>query len=111
MRRSIEEEAQEILNGEPADIIPPPAGKPQRDRTWERQKRRQVGQVTYRGVPPETNERVKSAAGQLGVRVGEMARALLEYALDAWDRGEIDLETHPRDGVVPRTLYPPVGED
>ena len=42
--------------------------------------------------------------GTLGVRVGEVARAFLEYALEAYYRRELKLEPQPRPGKF--TLYP-----
>lgn len=89
--------------GEPVDIYTR-ASRAKRDRSWERRQRETVGVVTYRGIPSELNEALKDVADDLGVLVGDVARAFLEYALDAHERGELELEAKPR--AVKFTLYP-----
>ena len=71
-----------------------------RDRGWERRQR----QVSYRGIPVELQERLKEIAQQHRVTVGEIARAFLEYGIDAYDAGNLQLE--PRPVTEKRTLYP-----
>ncbi len=71
-----------------------------RDRSWERRQR----QVSYRGIPVELQERLKEIAQQHQVTVGDIARAFLEYGIDAYDAGNLALEA--RQVTAKRTLYP-----
>ena len=75
-----------------------------RDRGWEAEQRKRGIVATYRGIPPELQDRIKAVASELGVNIGDVARRFLEYALAAYDAGEIDL----RASIVSikRTLYP-----
>jgi len=75
-----------------------------RDRAWEQGQRSRGVVVTYRGIPGELQARIKEIAGEHGVKIGELARRFLEYALDAYDAGALELATV--DVVTKRTLYP-----
>jgi hypothetical protein len=88
----------------PAAYIPGPPSKAKRDRSWEKQARQELGQVTYRGVPVELRDEITRIASELHVTTGEVARAMLEYALQAYLNGDIDLNPVLFDGKL--TLYP-----
>ena len=75
-----------------------------RNRQWERVHQDQ--KVTYRGVEPKLALKVKNIAGDLGVPEGEVARALIEHALRAYERGELDLYPRPDPQRMRMTLYP-----
>lgn len=51
---------------------------------------------SYRGIPDEVDERIKTIAKELKVPVGEIVRVLLEYALNAYNMGELLLNPQPR---------------
>ena len=58
---------------------------------------------SYRGIPAAVDQAVSRMAADLNVPKGQVVRALLEYALDAYRVGELQLM--PRsDGDRP-TLY------
>ncbi len=63
-----------------------------RNRQWE--KEHQSHKVVYRGVDPKLSLKVKSIASDLLVPSGEVARAVIEYALRGYEQGDLDL--HPR---------------
>jgi len=46
---------------------------------------------SYRGIPAAVDQDVARIAAQLNVPKGEVMRALLEYALDAYHAGELQL--------------------
>ena len=46
---------------------------------------------SYRGIPAAVDQDVARIAAQLNVPKGEVMRALLEYALDAHQTGELQL--------------------
>ncbi len=75
-----------------------------RNRQWERERQNQ--KVVYRGVEPKLALKVKNIAGQLSVPEGEAARALIEHALRAYERGELDLYPRPNPERLRMTLYP-----
>ena len=75
-----------------------------RNRQWERERQNQ--KVVYRGVEPKLALKVKNIAGQLSVPEGEAARALIEHALCAYERGELDLYPRPNPERLRMTLYP-----
>jgi len=91
---------------EPSEAVPKLlAHKPsraKRNREWEAQQARVT--VTYRGVPPELNARVKLVAEELGVPVGDIVRAFLERGLAAYEQGDLILQ--PRLRIGKKTLYP-----
>ncbi len=75
-----------------------------RNRNWERI--HQDGKVVYRGVDPELALQVKAVADRLNVRTGEVARAILEYALRAYAEGDLSLQARPDPERLRMTLYP-----
>jgi len=90
------------VNGDVIDVLA--HAPPKRDRGWESEQRGKGVVVTYRGIPAELQARVKEIAKEHGVPIGELARRFLEYALDAYDAG--DLELSPVEVVKKSTLYP-----
>lgn len=50
--------------------------------------------AVYRGVNPKLSLQVKSIATDLLLPTGEVARALIEYALERFERGELEIEPH-----------------
>jgi len=76
-------------------VAPLPADKRGRDRSWERQTRLEGHQVSYRGIPPELNERIKRIAQNARVTTGEMAGFLLEHAVRECRAGHLVLEQTP----------------
>ena len=75
-----------------------------RNRQWE--KEHLSHKVVYRGVDPKLALKVKSIAGDLLVQSGEVARALLEYALRAYAEGDLDLNPQPNPYRMRMTLFP-----
>ncbi len=75
-----------------------------RNRQWEKEHQNQ--KVTYRGVEPKLALKVKNIAGDLHVPEGEVARAVIEHALRAYERGELDLYPRPDPERMRMTLYP-----
>ena len=87
-RRGISEQ----LGDEPIEVLARRPSRAKRNREWERQVREKQGVVTYRGIPPRLNESLKEIARDLGVPVGEVARAFLEYGLEACRKGDLVLK-------------------
>ena len=75
-----------------------------RNRRWEEEHQSQ--KAVYRGVDPKLALRVKTIASDLFVPEGEVARCILEYAMRAYEEGDLDLEPRPNPLRVRRTLYP-----
>ena len=75
-----------------------------RNRHWE--KEHNSRKVVYRGVDPKLALRVKEIAGEFEVPEGEVARFLLEYAMRAYDEGDLDLIPHPNPDRMRMTLFP-----
>ena len=75
-----------------------------RNRQWERAHQNQ--KVVYRGVDPKLAIKVKNIASDLGVPEGEAARAVIEHALRAYERGDLDLNPRPDPERMRMTLYP-----
>jgi hypothetical protein len=91
--------------------VPPPlydslrmAEKRTRNRQWEQA--HLPCKAMYRGVDPQLALKVKQMAADLLVPTGEVARALLEYALRAVACGELDLNPRPNPHGMRMTLYP-----
>ncbi len=88
--------------GEPAAHIPPPRSKAKRNREWEKAH----AVVAYRGIPEELQAEIKRIAEkELGVPLGEVARAFLEHGLAAYRAGDLRLAAKPVTGRL--TLFPP----
>jgi hypothetical protein len=108
-RRSIADIPDRETPSEPLDILTRRPSKAKRDRNWEKQKRETVGVASYRGIPTELNSEIKEIAQRLRVRIGDVARAFLEYGLEAYSQDELKLEPEVgEDGKL--TLFPPEGE-
>lgn len=75
-----------------------------RNRQWE--KKHQDDKVTYRGIDPKLALQVKTIADNLTVPDGEVARALLEYALRGYAEGDLDLNPRPNPYRLRMTLFP-----
>jgi len=75
-----------------------------RNRQWE--KEHQSNKVVYRGVDPKLSLKVKSIAGDLCVPAGEVARAVIEYALRGYEQGDVDLHPRPNPLRMRMTLFP-----
>jgi hypothetical protein len=98
--------ASESSPAAPPDIFEslPVAAPRQRKRDWERD--HQNKKVVYRGVDPQAALRVRQLAEELRVPIGEVARALLEYGLDAYSRGNLNLDPRPNPERLRMTLFP-----
>ncbi|MBT3315979.1 MAG: hypothetical protein HN390_15335 [Anaerolineae bacterium] len=90
----------------PPDIYDslPVAEPRQRKRDWEQDHQKE--KVVYRGVDPKAALQVRQLAEELRVPVGEVARALLEYGLDAYSRGDLNLDPRPNPERLRMTLFP-----
>lgn len=75
-----------------------------RNRQWE--KEHQSHKVVYRGVDPKLSLKVKTIAGDLLVPSGEVARAVIEYALRGYEQGDVDLHPRPNPLRMRMTLFP-----
>lgn len=75
-----------------------------RNRRWE--KEHQSQKAVYRGVDPKLALRVKTLASNLFVPEGEVARCILEYAMRAYEEGDLDLQPRPNPLRMRMTLYP-----
>jgi len=75
-----------------------------RNRQWE--KEHQSHKVVYRGVDPKLSLKVKSIADDLLVPSGEVARAVIEYALRGYEQGDVDLHPRPNPLRMRMTLFP-----
>jgi hypothetical protein len=67
-----------------------------------------VDLVHYRGVPRSVQEDVISIASDLGVPVGEVARAMLEHGITSYKAGKMLLRPEVTIGKV--TLFPQNGK-
>lgn len=76
----------------------------QRSRQWE--KEHLSHKVVYRGVDPTLALSVRSLAADLQVPGGEVARALIECALRAYARGDLNLDPRPNPQRLRMTLFP-----
>ena len=101
---------------EPAQGVTPPPTLPsiydalrvatprKRNRQWE--KEHQSHKAVYRGVDPKLSLRVKSVAEELQVPTGEVARAVIEFALRAYEQGDLDLHPRLNPDRLRMTLFP-----
>ncbi len=100
-RRSIANQ----VGDEPIEVLARRPSQAKRDRTWEKEQRRKAGVATYRGIPQALNKQIADVARELGVPVGDIARAFLEYGLKAYRAGDLSLSPALATGRY--TLYPP----
>ena len=75
-----------------------------RNRQWEKEHQNQ--KAVYRGVDPKLALKVKSIAGDLLVPSGEVASAVIEYALRGYALGELDIYPRPNPYRMRMTLFP-----
>ena len=75
-----------------------------RNRQWEKQQ--QSRKVVYRGIDPKLALKAKTIADDLQVPSGEVACAVLEYALRSYERGDYDLRPRPNPERMRMTLFP-----
>ena len=75
-----------------------------RNRQWEKEHQNQ--KAVYRGVDPKLALKVKSIAGDLLVPSGEVACAVIEYALRGYALGELDIYPRPNPYRMRMTLFP-----
>lgn len=70
-----------------------PKPKKGRDRGWEKRKRNdpETTQVSYRGIPRELNEAIKTLAREKSLTVSEVAAQLLAVGLEEVKSGRRDL--------------------
>jgi hypothetical protein len=80
------------------------AGPRKRNRQWE--KRNQSHKAVYRGVDPKLALKVKEIAGDLAVPEGEVARAVIEFALREYQEGGLDLVPRLNPRRMRMTLFP-----
>lgn len=93
-------------------IAPPPsvydtlqvASPRKRNRQWEKQ--HQSHKAVYRGVDPKLALKVKSIASKLVVPEGEVARAVIQFALREYREGSFDLLPRPNPYRLRMTLFP-----
>jgi len=104
-RRSIKDQIIERAAAgatETVDLLARRPSKAKRNRGWER--KHNPVTVTYRGIPRELQKELKAIAGQKGVTVGEVARVFIEYGLEAYEQGELELRPVLTTGK--HTLFP-----
>lgn len=65
-----------------------------RTRQWEKEN---TG-VSYRGVPREVTQAMKTLSVNLGVTVDDLARAFLQHSWQAWQRGQLTLQPQVHEG-------------
>ena len=75
-----------------------------RNRQWEKQQ--QSRKVVYRGIDPKLALKVKTIADDLLVPSGEVACAVIEYALRCYERGDFDLHPRLNPDRMRMTLFP-----
>ena len=86
------------------DKIPALVRKPQeairgtKDRSWEYRARHdpETRQVTFRGIPRPAYDRMKEIAVDHDITVSEVARLLLESALEDYEAGMLEFVTEGR---------------
>jgi hypothetical protein len=84
------------------NMMPVAEERQRRSRDWERSRRENA--VSYRGIPPEIQTGIKSIAAEIEVNAEEVARAFLEFGLNAFRNGEIQIQPHPKGRLM--TLFP-----
>lgn len=68
-----------------------------------RKKKGGAARVSYRGIPDETVQAVEALASRLVTPIGEVARRLLEFGLEAYEAGNLPMQTYAV--VMKNTLY------
>ncbi|RPI64502.1 MAG: hypothetical protein EHM48_00695 [Planctomycetaceae bacterium] len=77
---------------EPAAFLPPPPSRAKRNRNWEASQRSgDFVQVSYRHLPRDLRDAVTDIAQTRCVTSDEVARAFLEFALQAYQDGRLTL--------------------
>jgi hypothetical protein len=101
----------EVSEPAPVAVQPPSiydslrvAAPRKRNRQWE--KEHQSHKVVYRGVDPKLSLKVKSIAGDLLVPTGDVARAVIEFSLRAYEQGDLDLRPRLNPYRLRMTLFP-----
>lgn len=90
---------------EPAAYLPPPLASLNRNRTWEKQQRTgDYCQVSYRKIPAHIRDQMREIAQAQYVRIDDVARLFLTYALDAYEAGNIEIKPVLEQGRL--TLFP-----
>lgn len=84
------------------NMMPIAEERQRRSRDWERSRRENA--VSYRGIPPEIQTGIKTVAAEIEVNAEEVARAFLEFGLNAFRNGEIQIQPHPKGRLM--TLFP-----
>lgn len=79
--------------------------KKTRERKWEQQPANRP--MLFRRVPPPLRAAIKEIAGSLEVRVDDVARAFLEFGLQCYEKGEIQVRPVLSEGRL--TLFPKPG--
>ena len=77
---------------EPIEVLARRPSRAKRNREWERRARKERGVVTYRGIPPDLQERLKEIAATYEVPVGDVARLFIEHGLRAYEAGELEIK-------------------
>lgn len=75
-----------------------------RNRQWEKQQR--TRKAVYRGVDPKLALQVRTIAAELRLPAGEVACAVIDYALRSYERGDFDLSPRPDPVRRRMTLFP-----
>jgi hypothetical protein len=86
----------------PLDLIPAAEPRKKRERKWEKEHQAEI--ATYRGIPVETHLVLVQLADTLSVPIDEVARTLLEYSLNQYRTGSLQLHPHPKSQRM--TLFP-----
>ncbi len=91
---------------EPAAYLPPPLASLHRDRSWEKAQRTGAYcQISYRKIPTAIRDEIRRIAqDEHYVRADDVARIFLEYALDAYQAGKIEISPVLVKGKL--TLFP-----
>lgn len=86
--------------GEPArNYTPPSAQKSRRVRKWEQSQAAQGRVVTSYRLPADLRDEItKLGRDRLHVPVDDLARVLLEYALEQYQNGALQLHPKPKEG-------------
>jgi len=69
------------------DLLSTP--QPRRGRNWDEAHQTEIH--TYRGIPEQLHREIKGVAGEIDVTVGDVVRTLLEYGLEAYHAGDLQL--------------------